>query len=153
MAEPINAAIEKALLDEAAAFGDDQELPVSYQNADFTDKPAATKTAESQWLRATVLPAPAIHTGIAYDAHVQHYGILQIDVVQAAGGGTLAMSRTVAAIRAHFEMGLVLEQDGFEITISPHSMRAVTQGPLMNDSDGWVKVPVSIPWLCFERPA
>lgn len=159
MAEPINAAIEKALLDKAIAFASAQSpaLPISVQNGLAPDggpftKPRMTKTA--QWLRATVLPAPALHTGVAYDAHVQHYGLLQIDVIQGPGGGTLPMTRLVAAIRDYFPMGLALTQDGFVIQVQAHSRRAVTQGPLMNDdSAGWVKIPVSIPWLCFEKPA
>lgn len=158
MAEPVNAAIEKALLDKAIAFAGAQSpvLPISLQNGVGADgrhftKPSPTKNAN--WLRATVLPAPALSTGIAYDAHVQHYGILQIDVIRGVGGGTLAMARIVSAIREYFPMGLKLTQDAFEVVVSPHSRRAVTQGVLMNDDDGWVKIPVSIPWLCFEKPA
>ncbi len=156
MAEPINAAIEKALLDKAIAFAAAESLTISVQNGlgangrHFT-KPAPAKSA--QWLRATVLPAPALSTGIAYDAHVKHYGLLQIDVIQGIGGGTLPMSRTVSAIRAYFPMGLTLTEGSFSVQVSPHSMRAVTQGPLMNDADGWSKIPVSIPWICFEKPA
>ncbi len=158
MAEPINAAIEKALLDKAIAFAAAQSpiLTISVQNGlgangrHFT-KPQPSKTA--QWLRATVLPAPALAMGIANDSHVKHYGILQIDVISGIGGGTLPMSRTVAAIRAYFPRGLKLTEGSFSVEVSPHSMRAVAQGPLMNDADGWQKIPVSIPWICFEKPA
>jgi hypothetical protein len=158
MPEPVDAAIEKALLDKAIAFAAAQSpvLPISVQNGIGADglpfqKPTLSKTA--QWLRATVLPAPASTTGIAFDAHVNHYGILQIDVIRALGGGTLPMGRTVSAIREYFPMGLTLTQDGFDIKISPVVMRVVAQGPLMNDADGWVKIPVSIPYQCFARPA
>lgn len=158
MPEPVNAAIEKALLDEAIAFAAAQSpvLPISVQNdlgADgrhFT-KPAPAKDA--MWLRASVLPAPALITGIAFNAHVKHFGILQIDIIRGLGGGTLPMTRVVAAIREYFPMGSEMTQDGFTVQVSPFAMRAVTQGPLMNDSDGWVKIPVSIPWICFGRPA
>ncbi len=156
MAEPINAAIEKALLDKAIAFAATQSLTISVEyglGADgkhFT-KPTITKTA--QWLRATVLPAPALSAGIAFNAHVQHYGFLQIDVVNGNGGGTMAMKRTIAAIRSYFPMGLELTEGSFTVQVSPHSMRAVTQGPLMNDADGWQKIPVSIPWISFEKPS
>lgn len=158
MAEPINAAIEKALLDKAILFASTQSpaLDIALQNGlgangrHFT-KPRIAKNA--QYLRATVLHAPALATGIAYDARVKHYGILQIDVIHGKGGGTLPMTRTVAAIRSYFPIGTELTQDGFVVSVLPHSSRVVTQGPLMNDDDGWVKIPVSIPWLCFERPA
>lgn len=158
MPEPVNAAIEKALLDKATAFAAAQSpaLKISVQNGLGADgrhftKPAPAKDA--QWLRATVLPAPALTTGISYDAHVKHYGLLQIDVIRGVGGGTLPMGRTVAAIREYFPMGLTMTQDGFVIQVSPYVMRVVGQGPLMNDGDGWVKIPVSVPWICFERPA
>jgi hypothetical protein len=63
------------------------------------------------------------------------------------------MKRTIAAIREYFPLGLELTQDGFTVTISHFVMRrAVSEGPLMNDGDGWVKIPVSIPWVCFETP-
>ncbi len=158
MPEPVNAAIEKALLDKAIAFAAAQSpvLSISVQNGLGADgkhftKPAPTKTA--QWLRATVIPAPALTTGISYNAYVKHYGLLQIDVIRGLGGGTLPMGRTVAAIREFFPMGLKLTQDGFVIQVSPYAMRVVGQGPLMNDADGWVKIPVSVPWICFEQPA
>ncbi len=158
MAEPINAAIEKALLDKAIAFAAAQSpvLTISVENGlsangrHFT-KPTQTKTA--QWLRATVLPAPALNNGIAFNAHVQHYGFLQIDVINGLGGGTMPIKRTVAALRAFFPLGLTLTQDGFAVQISHFVMRrAVSEGPLMSDGDGWVKIPVSIPWVCFEKP-
>lgn len=158
MPEPVNAAIEKALLDKAIAFAENQSpvLPIALQNGVGADgrhftKPAPAKDA--QWLRATVLPAPALTTGIAFNAHVKHYGILQIDVIRGVGGGTIPMGRIVSAIRAFFPMGLTMTQDDFIVQVNPYAMRVVAQGPLMNDGDSWVKIPVSIPWICFERPA
>lgn len=157
MPEPVNAAIEKALLDKAIAFATAQSLTISVENGLGADgrhftKPQPSKTA--QWLRATVLPAPALISGIAFNANVQHYGFLQIDVVQGLGGGTMAMKRTVSAIREYFPMGLTLTQDNFTVQVSHYVMRrGVSEGPLINDSDSWVKIPVSIPWVCFEKPA
>ncbi len=160
MTEPVNAAIEKALLDKAIAFADNQSpvMAISLANGVGADgrhftKPAPAKDA--QWLRATVLPAPALTTGIAFNAHVKHYGLLQIDVIRGAGGGTLAMGRIVSAIRAFFPMGLTMTQDGFDVQVSPYAMRVVHQGPLMKDDEkgAWVKIPVSVPWICFEKPA
>lgn len=158
MPEPVDAAIEKALLDKAIAFAAAQSpvLPISVQNGlaangGIFQKPAVSKTA--QWLRASVLPAPSTSPCIGFGAPVNHYGILQIDVIQGAGGGTLPMDRVVSAIRDYFPLGLTLTQGGFEIKITPVAMRAVGRGPLMNDSDGWMKIPVSIPYQCFARPA
>jgi hypothetical protein len=159
MPEPVNAAIEKALLDKAIAFAAAQSpvLPISVQNGLGADgrhftKPAPSKAA--QWLRATFLPAPALVAGISFTSDVQHYGFLQVDVIQGLGGGTLPMKRTISAIREFFPLGLTLTESGFNVQISHFVMkRGVSDGPLMNDSDGWVKIPVSIPWVCFEKPA
>lgn len=156
MSEPINAAIEKALLNKAIAFANNQSLQISLQNGVGSDgrhfkKPAPSKTIS--WLRATVLPAPALTTGISYTAHVRHYGLLQIDVIHGEGGGTMSMARIVAAIRAFFPMGLRMTEGDFVVEVNPYAMRVVAQGPLMNDSPGWVKIPVSVPWICFEKPA
>jgi hypothetical protein len=70
MPEPANAAIEKALLDKAIAFAAAQDpvLLISVENGLGADgrrftKPAPSKTA--MYLRAAVLPAPALSTGIA----------------------------------------------------------------------------------------
>lgn len=159
MPEPVDAAIEKALLDKAIAFAAAQSpaLQISVENGldengrHFTP-PRPDKTA--QWLRASVLPIPSLTTGISYTAHAQHYGFLQIDVIRGLGGGTLPIKRTVAAIRDFFPMGLKLEQDDFVVEVSPVVLkRVVSQGPLMEDGKGWVKVPVSIPWVCFAKPA
>lgn len=156
MSEPVNAAIEKALLDKAIAFAAAQSLSISLQNGVGTDgrhfkKPAPSKTIS--WLRATVLPAPALSMGISYSAHVKHYGLLQIDVIRGEGGGTMEMTRIVAAIREYFPMGLRMTEGNFVVEVHPYAMRVVAQGPLMNDSPGWVKIPVSVPWICFEKPA
>ncbi len=155
----LNAAIEKALLDKAILFAETQSpaLDIALQNGVGADgrhfKKPTIRTKNEQYLRATVLHAPALATGIAYDAHVQHYGLLQIDVIQANGGGTQAMVRTISAIIDYFQMGTEMTEGDAVVRVLPHSLRVVTQGPLMKDDDAWVKIPVSIPWLCFERPA
>ena len=159
MPELINAAIEKALLDKAIAFAAAQDpvLTISVENGLGADgrhftKPAPSKTA--MYLRASVLPAPTLKMGIAHNSNEQHYGLLQVDVIRGLGGGTVPMKRTVAALRAFFPMGLALTESGFTIQVLPFAQkRAVAEGPLMSDGDGWVKIPVSIPWVCFEKPA
>lgn len=156
----VNEAIEKALLDKAIAFAAAQSpaLQISLQNGIGADgkhfsppKPEKNKS----WLRATVLHAHALTTGIPYTSHVHHHGLLQVDVMRGIGGGALPMVKIVGAIRQYFPMGLVMPLEDFLIRVSPlpGSRRVVSQGPLMNDSESWAKIPVSIPWICFEQPA
>jgi hypothetical protein len=156
MAEPVESAIEIALLDKAIAFAAAQGLEISIPNGVGTAGPFApvAESPSAQWLRATVLPAPSATMGIPYDSNNRHFGYLQIDVLQGLGGGTAPMKRIVAAIAAYFPMGLALSKDGFTITIQSHTRnQVVTQGPLMLDGTAWVKIPVSIPYSCFAKPA
>ena len=81
-------------------------------------------------------------------------GYLQIDVLQGYGGGTAPMKRIVSAIAEAFPFGLTITQDGFEIKIIPlGTKQVVSQGPMMDDGAGYMKVPVSIPYHCFAKPA
>jgi hypothetical protein len=157
MTVPVEAAIEKAMLQKATDFAATQSLSISMPNGVGADgkpfqAPQPDKTA--RWLRASVIPAPTITTGIPDKSFNQHYGFMQIDVLQGLGGGTTQMKLIAGAIAAYFPMGMPLSQDGFTITIrSIAQKRVVSQAPLMNDGPSWVKIPVTIPYLCFARPA
>jgi hypothetical protein len=157
MPEPVESAIEIALLSEAAAFATAQGLDIAMPNGAGTDgRPFSppNSTPSQQWLRATVIPAPTTTAGIAFDSNFQHMGYLQIDVLQGYGGGTAAMKRVVSAIAEYFPFGMTITQDGFDIKVIPISTKqVVSQGPLMDDGAGFMKVPVSIPYLCFAKPA
>ena len=157
MPEPVEAAIEIALLDKAIAFATANSLELSIPNALGTDgRPfvAPVEVPSAQWLRAYVLPAPTITMGIPYDSYNKHYGYMQLDVLQGIGGGTAPMRRIVAAIAAYFPMGLILTNSGFDITIQSHTRNnVVMQSPMMLDGTAWMRISVSIPYTCFARPA
>jgi hypothetical protein len=152
MTEPVESAIEIALLQAAIDFAASKSLEISVPNGGPFIAPVEIPSA--QWLRASILPAPTMTMGISYNAFNKHYGYLQIDVLQGIGGGTAPLKRVVAAIAAYFKMGLVLSNSGFDITIVSHTRnQVVMQGPLMMDGTAWVKIPVTIPYQCFARPA
>jgi hypothetical protein len=144
MPEPVEVAIESALLTRAQAFALAQSLTISLPNVAFTP-PVASPTAK--WLRASFLPAPSVATGIPYDAHIQHYGIFQVDVFYGLGGGDLAPARIASSVISYFQRGTSVTKDGFtaQVTKSPY------RGPTIKD-DTWMMIPVSIPYLCFARP-
>jgi hypothetical protein len=143
MAEPVEVAIEKALLDRAIAFAAAQSpaLTISLPNVEFTP-PTVSKTAK--WLRANFLPAPAAGLGISVNSHNQHYGILQIDAVCGAGAGEYVPSRIAALVIAQFKFETAVTQDGFTAKVWKPPYR----GSLMKD-DVWFFIPVSIPYVAY----
>lgn len=155
MPEPVEVAIEAALLSRAQQFADVQSPPlaISMPNVAFDDQPEPVKkqggvTVYGKWLRASFLPAPSVETGISFRAHVQHYGLFQIDAFCGAGAGELAVARLASSLIQYFPRGLQLQQDGFQICID----RTPYRGSLII-KDGWSQIPVTIPYQCFARPA
>lgn len=152
MTVPVEAAIETALMARATAFAAAQSLTIAVSNNPVNGTiPAPSQTA--RYLEAWVLPYPTITTAIPYNATNQYYGVLQINIYQGMGGGSVPMKRIVGAIAAYFPIGLTLNQDGFEISIkSTTAKKVVTEGPMIK-SDPWMMIPVSVPYLCFAKPA
>ncbi len=151
MPELAEVAIELALLARAESFATAQGLTISLPNTPFTP-PAAKSGASGQptvygkYLRATLLAAPSVETGISFNAHVQHYGMLQLDVFCGEGAGGPVPARIAASAIAYFPRGLLLTNDGINTRI----YRAAYRGPLIVQ-DAWAMVPVSIPYICFAR--
>jgi hypothetical protein len=158
MPEPTEAAVKIALMDQAIAFAAAQSpaLKISLPNgvgADGRPFKNPDPSAQAQWLRANVLPAPTVSTGIATNAHNLYAGYLQIDVMQGIGGGTAPMARVIAAIAAFFHVGMKLTKDSVTVQIVPDARKqVVSEGPMMIDGS-WAMIPVSIPYQCFARPA
>ncbi|MDB5724629.1 MAG: hypothetical protein JWQ16_1383 [Novosphingobium sp.] len=147
MAEPVGVAIESALLSRAQAFAAAQSpvLAIALPNVAFT-KP--TPGPAAKYLEATFMPVQSVEMGVSFDAHVQHYGLLQISVFYGLGAGEYAPGRIASQIIQYFARGTVLIKDGFKVRID----KAPFRGPLIKD-DTWMQVPVSIPYQCFARPA
>jgi hypothetical protein len=145
MTEPVEVAIESALLTRAQAFATAQGLTIALPNVAFT-KPAPGQTAK--YLEATFMPVPSVEMGVSFDSHVQHYGILQVSVFYGLGAGEYGPGRVASQIIQYFARGTNLIKDGFKVRID----RAPFRGPLLKD-DTWIMIPVSIPYQCFARPA
>src|SRR6185369_12351696 len=102
MAEPVEVAIESALLTRAQAFATAQSLTIALPNVAFT-APVATPTAH--YLEAHFLPAPTNGLGLSTDSTNQLYGIFQISVYCGLGGGELAPGRIASAALSYFKFG------------------------------------------------
>ena len=144
MPEPVEVAINAALIARAQAFATAQGIAISLPNIAFTPPTAGQNV---KWLRATFLPAPSFETGIAWNAHNQHYGVFQLDVFYGQGAGEYAPGRLASAIIAYFARGTVLTKDGVSVRVVKQPYR----GQMIKD-DPWQMLPVSVPYLSFARP-
>lgn len=143
MADPVEVAIEAALLERATAFAAAQSpsLTISLPNIAFTP-PVPSKSA--QWLRASFLPVPTAGLGVSALSTNQHYGMMQIDAVGMQNAGEMAVGRLASAIIAYFAFGTQIARDGFRVQVWKPPYRA----SLLRD-DPWALIPVSIPYVCF----
>jgi len=140
MAEPVEVAIESALLARAQAFATAQGLAISLPNVAFTP-PAAGQNVK--WLRATFLPAPTATLPIGSGSD-RYYGIMQIDVFHGQGAGELAPGRLASQVIDHFKCNTAVTKDGFTTRV----YRRPSRGPMIKD-DPWMMIPVTINFECF----
>lgn len=140
MPEPVEVAIESALLARATAFATVQSIAIALPNVAFTPPTAG---ANVKWLRVTFLPAPttSLPTGSGSD---RYYGIMQIDVFHGQGAGELAPGRIASQIIDYFGRGTEVTKDGFTVRI----YRRPSRGPMIRD-DPWMMIPVTINFECF----
>lgn len=144
MADAVEVAIESALLNRLNALVFSPVIPVAQPNVTLT--PPAPGPGV-RYLEATFLPATSFAMGISYDAHNQHYGLLQVSVRGPLNEGDLAPRRIAATIAGWFKRGTQCTKDGFVTTI--YDVPRVPQGV---KDDPWWHIPVSIPYRCFARP-
>ena len=140
MPEPVEVAINAALIARAQAFATTQGIAISLPNIAFTPPTAGQNV---KWLRATFMPAPttALPVGSGSD---RYYGILQIDVFHGAGAGEYAPGRIASAVIEYFDRGTAMTKDGFAVRV----YRRPSRGPMIKD-DPWMMIPVSINFECF----
>ena len=148
MADAVEVAIESALLNRLNALVFAPVIPVAQPNVTLNPAPVAGPGV--RYLEATFLPAKSFAMGIAYNAHNQYYGILQVSVRGPLNEGDLVPRRIAAAVagtNGWFKRGTQVTKDGFTATI--YDVPDVPQGRI---DDPWWMIPVSIPYRCFARP-
>lgn len=143
MAEPVEVAIEYALLQRATEFAASQSPAVTISLPNIAFAPPFPGPS-AKWLRATFLPADTITLGVSLTSSNQHLGLLQIDVFWGVGGGELNAARLASSVIQYFKRGTTVTKDGFKA----HICLAPFRGPIIRD-DGWTMIPVRIPYLCF----
>lgn len=142
MPEPVEVAIESALLSRAQAFAAAQSpaLAISLPNIAFTPPTAGQNV---KWLRATFLPAPTASLPVGSGSD-RYYGIMQLDVFYGQGAGEYAPGRIASAVIEYFKRGTAMTKDGFTVRV----YRRPSRGPMIKD-DPWMMIPVSINFETF----
>lgn len=140
MPEPVEVAIESALLARAQAFATAQGIAISLPNVAFTPPVAG---ANVKWLRVTFMPVPTATLPVGSGAD-RYYGILQIDVFYGQGAGELAPGRIASQIIDYFKRGTEVTKDGFTTRV----YRRPSRGPMIKD-DPWMMIPITINFECF----
>lgn len=142
MPEPVEVAINAALIARAQAFATAQGISISHQKIAFTP-PVATPA--TKWLRATFLPAPTATLPVGSGAD-RYSGVLQIDVFWGATAGEYLINaeRLASSIINYFGRGTVLTKDGFVVRIN----KRPSPGPMIV-ADGWAQIPITINYEAF----
>lgn len=148
MPDPVEVAIEAALLAEVKAFAAAQSpaLAVSYPDISFTPPEAKSATSPivyGKYLRVAFRPNPT--TRIISGPNT-HSGLLLVDVFHGSGAGELAPGRIASALISRFR-DRDLARDGIVVQIRrqvPYRVDMLYDGP-------WTFIPVRIPYDCFAK--
>lgn len=143
MPEPVEVAVNMALIARAQAFATAQGIAISLPNIALTPP---NQTATAKWLRATFLPAPTATLPVGSGSD-RYYGILQIDVFYGTGTegtGEYAPGRIASAVIDYFKRNTEVTKDGFKARV----YRRPSRGPMIV-ADGWAQIPISINYEAF----
>lgn len=135
----VEASIVRGVLGHLAGLTLSPALPVAYPNVSFTPP------SSGGYLRINLFKLPASRPNIGANAFTRHEGLIQIDAIYPQGGGEPPIVDTAALIKAHFDIGTVITQDGFNIRVlSPPTVETLQR------DDPWAFVPVTISYTCDE---
>ena len=140
------AAIPDALLEHLGEFAAAQSpaLGVFYPGLPFSP------TDGVAYLAARYMPNRNDVLAVSDAAHERHFGLLQVSVMWPDGeGGIIPAMDLAGQVIAHFPKGTRLQGDGVKVEIT---RQAWLVQPLEED-DGRLMVPVTIPYQAFVAPA
>jgi hypothetical protein len=138
MASSIEGQIVELLLEHAGALPISPAIAIAYPNISFTPPDGET------YLEAVLLPNTTVTRSVSASGSNQHQGILQISVMHPVGKGAIPALEVAGQVIEHFTRGTVLHGDGIAVSIIKQPWSA----PPMTEPDR-IRVPVSIPYLCF----
>jgi hypothetical protein len=138
MAATIEGQIAELLLAHLEEIEFSPVLPIAYPGINFEPEPGDT------YLEAVFLPNATVTRTVNTGGSNQHQGVLQVCVMHPVGKGVLAANDIAGRVISHFKRGTVIA--GAEIAV--RMIRQPYQAPPMTEPD-WLRVPVTIPYLCF----
>ena len=138
MTTGIETKIFRALTDKLDAYIAANPIAIARTGLNYTP------TSGTEFLRATHLPAATRALGNANTDSNEFRGLFQIDVFWPEGKGVVAAKEEAAAIIAHFARGTAMTHESQTVKISrpPYELPAI-------QDDGWIIVPVTIPYIAF----
>lgn len=143
MPDPVEVAIEAALLGHLQDFADAQSPVISIAQPNVAFTPPAPVTKTSRYLRATYLP---IESTRIISGPNTHQGLFQVDVFWGLGAGELAPGRVASGLIEHFK-DQELPRDGITVQIR---RRLPHRAPMVFDG-AWTFIPVRIPYECYAK--
>lgn len=143
MADPVEVAIEAALLSHLGTFAVAQSPVISIAQPNIEFPPPAPVSKTSRYLRATFLPGESTRIISGPNAYS---GLFQVDIFWGAGGGELAPGRVASGLIDHFR-DQDLPRDGINVQVR---RRLPHRAPMVFDG-AWTFIPVRIPYDCFAK--
>jgi hypothetical protein len=138
MTTGIETKVFRALTDRLDAYSTANSIAIARTGLNYTP------TAETKFLRATHLPAQTRALSLSFDGTNEFRGIFQVDVFWPEGKGIVAAKEQAASIIAYFARGTEMTHGGVTVKVTrpPYELPAIQE-------DGWLMVPVTIPYLAF----
>jgi hypothetical protein len=136
MTTGIETKVFRALTDRLDAYATANSIAIARTGLNYTP------TAGTKFLRATHLPAATRAIGNGNDDTNEFRGLFQVDVFWPEGKGVVAAKEEAAKVIAYFAKGTSLTHQSVTVKIK----RPPYELPAMQE-DGWIIVPVTIPYL------
>jgi len=130
----------QAALDKRAysfATGNGFTSQVAWENAPFTP------TANTPWMRTTLLPAETEQSIIGTNGLNRIQGVYQIDLFYPANGGSGTARDKADSVISYFKRGTLATYSTTQAVV----LKAY-RNPAMNEED-WYHIPINIVWYSY----
>tara|TARA_B100000795_G_scaffold201045_1_gene154781 strand:- start:119 stop:526 length:408 start_codon:yes stop_codon:yes gene_type:complete len=115
-------------------------LPTAWENIAFTP------TAETLYIRPTLMPADTVQAGLGSNGLDEHVGVYQIDIIAPGSKGKGQATIKADVIADHFKRGVVLTYNGVNVRLSK------TSRGLGKRDEAWFVIPIFITYQVFTLP-
>jgi hypothetical protein len=113
-------------------------MPIAYPGIEFEPE------SGQAYLEAVFLPNATVTRTVNTGGSNQYQGMLQVSVMHPVGKGALAAMDIAGRVISHFARGTAIYGE----TIAVRVIRQPFSAPPMTEPD-WLRIPITIPYLCF----